>query len=321
MTHDMETWERFDRAFPAPTFFARPAFARALHEAFAHLEPAPIFVKHKRREYVVPAVRTRSRVRLREVEAFPLGCYSCVLDTQTGLPADAATAAAVLRDAAWQSGSFSFVAWPLAEQPVPGAFDFTTHETAVIDCGDGLEAALCGMRGVTRRMVGQAIRRGVSCERVPIDRQSLDTYYAMLHEASVRWGLTKPAHSRALLDAVARHGGEDVELWFAMLDGEPIAGGFILFGAQELFFWSAAMRREFSQYRPSNALNARLIERACERGIRWYNLGASEGLSGVERFKTDLGATSIPYRRITLRTPAYRAYLALRHVLKMRHAS
>jgi hypothetical protein len=177
------------------------------------------------------------------------------------------------------------------------------------------------MRGVTRRMVGQAIRRGVSCELQAADRRGLDLYYDMLREASTGWGLTQPTISRVLLDAVAARGGEDVELWFAMLEGEPIAGGVVLFGSDELFFWSAAMRREFSRFRPSNALNARLIERACERRVRWYNLGASEGLSGVERFKTDLGAVGIPYSRLTARTPAYRAYLALRHVLKMRHAS
>lgn len=321
MTRELKEWEEFDRAFPAPTFFARPAFARACEDAFEHLEAAPIFVTHERKRYLVPALRTRARMRPREIEAFPLGGYSCVLDVQTGAPADAQTATAVLREAATQAGSFSFVAWPLAEQPLTGEFECTTHETAVIDCSDGLEAALSGMRGVTRRMVGQALRRGVSCERHPTDSHGLDVYYAMLEEAFKGWGLAQPSIPRPLLDAVARHGGDDAELWFAMLEGEPIAGGFILFGSDELFFWSAAMRREFSTYRPSNALNARLIERACERGVRWYNLGASEGLSGVERFKTDLGATAIPYHRLSATTPRYRAYLALRNVLKMRHAS
>ncbi len=311
-------WEAFDRSFPAPTFFARPAFTRALMDTFPHLEAAPIFAQHRGARYLVPAVRTRHKPR--GVEAFPFGGYSCVLDAE-GKPADAAIASAVLRSVAPRAGKFSFVSWPLAEQPQPGGFESTEYETAAIDCSGGLESALSGMRGVTRRMVGQAIRRGVQCERHAPDQAGLDTYYAMLQEASIGWGLAEPTIPRALLDAVARRGGDDVELWFAMLDGEPIGGGVILFGRDELFFWSAAMRREFSRFRPSNALNARLIERACERSVRWYNLGASEGLSGVERFKSDLGATSIPYRRITARTPAFRAYLALRNVLRMRHAS
>lgn len=320
MTLGIEAWERFDAASPAPTFFARPAFARALEDVFAHVEAAPFSIRYRGKNYIVPAVRTRNRMRPRNVEAFPFGGYTCVLD-ENGVPADAAPSSAVLRDAASESGEFSFVAWPLADQPLVEGAEYKTYETAVIDCADGVTAALSGMRGVTRRMVGQAIRRGVTCELHPADAQGLDTYYAMLSEASVGWGLDRPTLPRALLDAVAKYGGDDVELWFAMLDGQPIAGGVVLFGSDELFFWSAAMRREFTTYRPSNALNARLIERACERGVRWYNLGASEGLAGVERFKTDLGAKPIAYRRVTTRTPVYRAYLTLRNLLRMRHAS
>ncbi|MBV8636785.1 MAG: GNAT family N-acetyltransferase [Candidatus Eremiobacteraeota bacterium] len=314
----LEEWEAFDRTFPAPTFFARPAFARALSDTFSHLEPGPIVAQHRGARYIVPAVRTRRKPRT--VDAFPFGGYSCVLDS-LGRTADAATASAVLRSVASRTPAFSFVSWPLAEQPQPSGFESTEYETAAIDCSGGLEPALAGMRGVTRRMVGQAIRRGVTCERRPMDDAGLDTYYAMLHEASIGWGLEAPTIPRSLFDAVARRGGEDVELWFALLDGEPIGGGVILFGRDELFFWSAAMNREFSRFRPSNALNARLIERACERGVRWYNLGASEGLTGVERFKTDLGAMSVPYRRVTARTRVFDAYLALRNVLKTRHAS
>lgn len=318
MIETVEAWEAFDRSSPAPTFFARPAFARALEAAFPHLQAAPLVSEYAGARYLVPAVRTRRRPR--GVDAFPFGGYSCVLDA-AGNPADGATTSGVLRAVASEVGALSFVSWPLAEQPQPDGFESVEYETAAIDCSGGLESALSGMRGVTRRMVGQAIRRGVECERRATDRNGLDTYYAMLEEASTGWGLAQPTIPRPFLDAVARFGGDDVELWFAMLEGEPIAGGVVLFGRDELFFWSAAMRREFSRFRPSNALNARLIERACERGVRWYNLGASEGLSGVERFKADLGASSYRYRRVTARTPAFRAYLALRNALKMRHAS
>jgi hypothetical protein len=318
---DLRAWAQLDEASPAPTFFARPAYAKALQQTYAHLEAAPLLAQYRGTSYIIPAVRVRGRMRPRSAEGFPFGGYTCVMRADNAQPADAATAGAVLRDAAAHAGTLSCVYWPLAEQPRLAGFDYNTYETAVIDCGAGLEAALAGMRGVTRRMVGQALRRGVSCIQHPTDAHGLDVYYAMLQEASAGWGLREPTIPRALLDAVAREGGENVELWFALLDGEPIAGGVVLFGRDELFFWSAAMRREFSRFRPSNALNARLIERACERGVRWYNLGASEGLSGVERFKTDLGAQAVTYHRITARSKTFRAYLALRNVLKMRHAS
>lgn len=316
----IEQWEALDRARPAPTFFARPAFARALAQTYPHLQPAAHQIECDGECFLVPTVRTSARLRPSETVAFPFGGYSCVLDEQ-GRAVDGTRSVPALRELAARCGALDFVAWPLADQPVIDGFDAVRYETAVIDCKDGVESALAGMRGVTRRMVGQAHRRGVQCERHETDARNLDIYYAMLQEASIGWGLREPTIPRRLLGAVAQAGGEDVELWFAMLEGRPIAGGVVLFGRDELFFWSAAMRRDFSTYRPSNALNARLIERACERGVRWYNLGASEGLSGVERFKTDLGARPLSYVRLLARKPSYRAYLALRNVMKARVAS
>ena len=74
------------------------------------------------------------------------------------------------------------------------------------------------------------------------------------------------------------------------------------------------MLSEFGRLRPSNALNFALLRAAAERGMRWYNLGSSEGLPGVARFKKDLGARDIAYHEITL------ARLPVRIVRSVRHA-
>ncbi len=37
----VEEWQAFDRQYPAPTFFARPAWAISLSEAYADMEPSP----------------------------------------------------------------------------------------------------------------------------------------------------------------------------------------------------------------------------------------------------------------------------------------
>ncbi|HEV7179873.1 MAG TPA: GNAT family N-acetyltransferase [Candidatus Baltobacteraceae bacterium] len=317
---DIDRWEAFDRAHPAPTFFARPAFTRAFCDAFPHAEPWPVLVEHKGEEYIVPAIRSHARLGFKHAVAFPLGGYSCVLN-ERGEPAAEPYYSEVLKKASGAFDTFSFVGWPLAAQPNISGASATTHSTAVVDCSLGREHVLRGMRGVTRRMIGQSARRGVCCVQSPTDAVSVSRYYAMLEEASARWGLTEPTISRELLDAVIARGGENVELWFAQLDGEAIAGGVILFGRDELFFWSAAMRRDFSQYRPSNALNARLLERAIERDVRWYNLGASEGLHGVERFKHDLGAHDVTYSALIVRSPGYRLYDSVRTALHVGAAS
>lgn len=313
-------WDAFDRKHPAPTFFARPAFARALCEGFPHLEPSPILVERKSRQFLIPAVRSHKRLGFRHAVAFPLGAYSCILG-EDGRTAQPECCSDVLHEAAHGFDTFSFVGWPLAAQPSIEGASQRMYRTAVIDCSNGFDDALRGMRGVTRRMAWQSVRRGVRCRRSETDAASLSRYYRMLREASERFGLREPTISRTLLDAVVRHGGEDVELWFAELDGEALAGGLVLVGRDELFFWSAAMRREFSRYRPSNALNVALLERACERGVRWYNLGASEGLDGVARFKRDLGAREVAYASLTMYSRAYRVYAGVRDAFRAEAAS
>lgn len=306
---DLNEWIERDRNAPAPTFFARPAWAMAVAAERPALAPAPLL---SRGGVLIPAMKTvQSRLPLRDVVAFPMGGYTAFLDARNRpVHADAATRAA--RELARSMHHARYIPWPLGAVPqtLPGAH-VREYETAVIDCGGGIDAALANVRGVTRRMAGQAERRGVVCERGSVEE--LDTYYEMLREASVGWGLAKPPISRELLEAVFRFGGDDAQLWFAKLDGAPIGGGVVLFGSDELFFWSAAMRREFGKYRPSNALNFRLIALACERGVRWYNLGASEGLEGVARFKHDLGAQGVPYAEHTVMHPAFAVYSRMKN--------
>jgi hypothetical protein len=206
--------------------------------------------------------------------------------------------------------------WPLG--PIPDGFSTrrTTHETAVIDVSGGAEEALKGVAGVSRRMAGQAARRGVNCSPLR-SALGITTYYSMLREAAERWGLVKPPFPQELLEGLVAYGGGDVEIWFAQCDNHPIAGGVIVFGAQELFFWSAAMRQAFTHLRPSNALNVALIQAAAARGVHWYNLGASEGLPGVERFKRGLGAKSIPYSQLHYQSLRFNAYTRLRSSLRL----
>lgn len=300
----LEQWIDLDRRNPAPTFFARPAWARAIAQERPSLAAAPLLASNG---VLVPTMKTaRARLPFREHIAFPMGGYTAYLDG-SNRPVDAAAATKATAELVAHAHHARLIPWPLAEGPhVERTATVRTYETAVIDCTNGYDAALAGVRGVTRRMAGQAERRGVVCERSGIE--GLDQYYEILREASIGWGLARPPISRELLESVFRYGGDDAHLWFARLEGEAIGGGVVLFGADELFFWSAAMRREFGTYRPSNALNLRLIKLACERGVRWYNLGASEGLEGVARFKHDLGARGISYSEITMMHPAFALY-------------
>ena len=307
-----DAWMAMDRR-PAPAFQARPAWALALADADPAYEAWPLRCTFADGSgCIVPLVRSRGPLGWRVLSGTPLGGYTLALE-EDGAIADAARATAAMRAILERAAhSVTLTPWPLAfAEPVELGAKATHHETSVIDLGDGAAAALARMDGKCRRMAGQAERRGVRCSRSSLP-DAAARYYAMLEESALRWGRDKPTFPRTLLESLVARGGDAVEIWFAEYQGEQIAGGVMLYGSDEANFWSAAMRSDFGTLRPSNALNVALIAAAASRGVRWYNLGSSEGLPGVARFKEGLGAQTVRYPTWRSERRAYAVYRSLR---------
>lgn len=307
-------WVDFDERHPAPTFFARPAWASALAYAYPHLRPYPVTVECGGKKLLIPLMQTSGgRSGLKGLVGTPLGCYTCAMH-EDGSLATALEFERALAELSRISNALTIVPWPLAPLPAMSNWRRSPRETAVIDVSQGAEHALKGLAGVSRRMAGQAARRGVAC--APLDSAlAVTTYYGMLREAAENWSSAGPPYPKELLEGLVAYGGKDVEIWFARCDSHAIAGGIVVYGSQELYFWSAAMRRAYAQLRPSNALNVALIEAAARRKVNWYNLGESEGLPGVERFKRGLGARSIVYDELRHEDILINAYRRLRSSL------
>jgi len=307
----IDEWQAFDARCPAPTFFARPAWALALAYAYPHLRPHPVWVRVADTRVLVPLVQSSGgRLHWREFFGMPMGAYTCGLleDGTLAGPHEFGQALSIIARAC---DALTVVPWPLTSPPTIHTKQHVAHSTSVIDLSGGADAALRGVTGVSRRMAGQAARKGVEC-RPCRSGLAVATYYGILRESAERWGLARPTFPRELLEGLVAYGGSDVDIWLAECNGHPIAGGVVIFGSSELFFWSAAMRQEFAQLRPSNALNLALIEMAAQRGIRWYNLGSSEGLPGVERFKRGLGAQTVRYNELSFRSKAFGVFERLK---------
>ena len=81
------------------------------------------------------------------------------------------------------------------------------------------------------------------------------------------------------------------------------------------------MDADYGKLRPSNALNFALLRAAADRGMEFYNLGSSEGLPGVAKFKENLGARDVQYGWYKTSRPAFKLYTGVRRVLATRAAS
>lgn len=313
-------WEAFDASYPAPTFFGRPAWALALQDAFAHMAAAPVSVTlGDGTRIVVPLIKlSGGALRFKEYSGFPFGGYTTAI-TQDGHLASPAQWNEVLNQLSRYADSLNVIPWPLG--PVPAEPPASRlHETGTVDLRDGVDAAFAHVSGIFRRMAGQAERRGVTC--APSDAaDAVDTYYALLEASAKRWGIASPTIPKRLIEALRARGGGDVEIWFAYVDGKAIGGGVVFYGSTEFFFWSAAMDAEYGRLRPSNALNFALIRAAAQRGMSWYNLGSSEGLPGVARFKHDLGAQDVSYAEYQTSRLRYTLYANARHAIAQRKKS
>lgn len=309
----LDEWQIFDAQHPAPTFFARPAWALALAQAHPAMRPAPLRITLDNGSAILlPMMQMAGgTLRWREYWGFPLGAYTCFLreDGTLATKDECNRAVAALRSFA---DSVTLVPWPLSDGP--DAHDEPAHETAVVDLSGGIDAAMAGVAGIFRRMAGQAERRGVTCAPSR-DANAVDEYYRLLRASAKRWGIGEPAISKTLIEALVQHGGNDVEVWFARADDRNIGGGVVFYGSQEFFFWSAAMDADYGRLRPSNALNFALMRAAAARGMLYYNLGSSEGLPGVAKFKDNLGAREIAYRDVKIARAPYKLYTGVRRML------
>ncbi len=311
-----QEWIAFNERHATPTFFASPAWSQAVCRVYPHLKPSPMRVQLPGgKSFIVPLLSATGRLmRWKQLIGMPSGSYTCFSGEDGGLP-NSEECAQIIDALSQYADTLTVVLWPLLPQDKRREGRVTMHETGLIDLREGAEPALARVSGISRRMAGQASRRGVTCNH-EAGSEAVDLYYEMLEESAHRWGLPAPTISKTLLAAAVELGGDDVQIWIVRHGDNAIAGGVILYGSREMFFWSAAMRTEYSALRPSNALNFALIGAAAQRGVDWYNLGSSEGLPGVARFKRDLGAQTSYYASIQVEKPSYRLFRQARQFLK-----
>ena len=152
-------------------------------------------------------------------------------------------------------------------------------------------------------------------ERSPIEvevgrsEQLLDAFYGLYQQSIRRWAAQQhePAWlarlqltrelTRARLQQVAEHFGDSCTVWLARLGGQPAAAIIVLEAGR------------YAKYRLA-------IERACDHGYRWYDMGFGDEPQLVA-FKTTLGALALDtYSLRRERLPIRSARLSAERLVK-----
>jgi len=178
------------------------------------------------------------------------------------------------------------------------------HNTYILDLRGGFDDV---WNNRFRRSVRTAVRRAERSQlEIETGRSALLLgEFCRLYDKSVRrWaaGRHEPAWlarrllsqemSRARLDQMARHFGDDLTVWLARVQGRPAAALIVLSSGSYAKYWRGAMDKELAGPTQANNLLHRLaIERACEAGYGFYDMGFGDAPPLIA-FKQKLGAVA-----------------------------
>jgi CelD/BcsL family acetyltransferase involved in cellulose biosynthesis len=169
-----------------------------------------------------------------------------------------------------------------------------------LELGPGFEALWeQSFSSKNRNSTRKAEKAGIEVGRA----EDVGAYHALYAAASRGWGYSDPPYPRALLDALMDSGY--AELWLGRLEGNPIAGALLLRGSHDVFYWSGAVAAEHRTIAPGNAVIKAAIKSACDRGLAYFDFGASTGLPGVAAFKESFGAAEVRYATVELTSRRY----------------
>ncbi len=144
-----------------------------------------------------------------------------------------------------------------------------------------------------RRMVRRGIKNGLTAT---FDVDRIDEFYD-IYAASVRH-LGTPVFSKNLFKKCLDEFQDDVDLLIIRQDNKPIAGVLSFYYKDTVLPYYGGSLPEARAVSPNNFMYWSLMERARERGIKYFDFGRSKIGTGASKFKQHMGfePTALPYQ-------------------------
>ena len=216
--------------------------------------------------------------------------------------------------------------YPLLRSPIV----VQPPDTVIVDLGKTDEELLGDMKPKTRYNVRLATRRGVTVRKA--ESRELPLWYKMLRETSRRDAIA--IHSYRYFESLFINAERDpqveVELLFAEVDSEPVAGNITTMNGEYGLYHFGASTERHRNLMPTYALQWEAMRRCRDRGCRTYDLGGippandeSHRMYGLFRMKTGfggrilnrLGAWDYPVRPFRFRSYRYAERLRASYLL------
>lgn len=129
------------------------------------------------------------------------------------------------------------------------------------------------------------------------DIDFINAFFELYKLSCERWGI-EAYYPPKLFKNLSAEGKEKVKILTAEYEGKTIAGILLLCGYNDIFYWAGAFDKEYSQYCPNNFLLTEAVKDGCEKGYKYFNMGASDELQNVKKYKESFGCEEIEYYSI-----------------------
>ena len=148
------------------------------------------------------------------------------------------------------------------------------------------------IRSKRRQLYRKGVRSGVVVREIK-DEDEFEDFYGLYLENSKVWGGVHP-YPRRLFRELFGIGSKEVLFLGGFIDEELIGGHIVFFSSTMAQAWQAAMSPRAYDFHLSEILIVEAVKVACEKGLRYFNLGTSGGKEGIELFKESMGGRKVP---------------------------
>jgi len=173
-------------------------------------------------------------------------------------------------------------------------------QTHLLDLAASDAALLARARPRMRSYLRQLDQQGFEFERG--GRELVCVFHDRYRRASQQWQVAAThVYPVGFFDALCDDAAADI--WLVAKQGQPLAAAAMLLGAKEVLYLASGVERVAGPNSAMDALIWHVARHYRDRGFATLNLGASEGLDSVRRFKEKFGAVAASYRRVTYCLP------------------
>jgi FemAB-related protein (PEP-CTERM system-associated) len=289
---DRAAWDAYVRAHPDTSPYHLFAWKLAVENAYGHRGEYLVAERDGAVCGVLPLIRFKVPFRPPRLVSLPF----CDLG---GVLADDADAERALIDEAVARASHSGASRLIlrnatataAPSGLPQRRLATNKVRMVLSLPDSSETLWSSLKSKVRSQVRKAKKNEL--DFVWGDESALDDFYRVFGQ-NMR-DLGSPVHSQRLFAEVLRHFGDDARLALVRLDGQTVAGAFLLgVGSKKVCVPWASSLREYNRLATNMLLYWRMLEHAADQGYERFDFGRSSEGEGTYRFKKQWGSKPAP---------------------------